>query len=154
MHSIGWRTFYISVLFAGSLLVAFYNSRTVADNTVSRSEKPFRNLLELAGNKIYHPILYRDTSSHHFFKTSTYEDFSAVWNRINMDVDSYTVTSTDEIMRLINCCHAAHIGPIKYISFLKSVQPSLELMDNGFLPFWMGIAFQKNSPITRMFNHA
>ncbi|KAG1710405.1 putative glutamate receptor [Nymphon striatum] len=150
--SVGWRLYYWSVALLGTLLVTFYSSRIVAENAVFKHSEFFNNFYEVANHPVYRPIIWKESGTHRVLKSSPDPEASALWNRMKKDINHHTVTSKEETIELLGSGLGVFIGIKSYINYLKSENPSLVILDSplGSLP--MGIALQKNSPLTRMFN--
>ncbi|KAG1674099.1 putative glutamate receptor [Nymphon striatum] len=150
--SVGWRMYYWSVTLLGTLLVTFYGSKIVAEYAVLKHTEFFNDFYEVANHPLYRPIVLKDSAIFTILKSSADPEVCALWNRMKKDINHYTVTSLEQSIEQVDCCHGVYIGPSSYIKYVKSQNPSLVILDRSLGNFPMGFALQKNSPLTRIFN--
>ncbi|KAG1697391.1 putative glutamate receptor [Nymphon striatum] len=150
--SVGWRIYHWSVMLLGTLLVAFYCSKIVATNAVLKQKEFFTDFYEVAEHPIYRPIVWKDTAYHNMLKDSSDPEIFTLWNRMKKDINKHTVTSIEQIFEQVDCCQAVYIDSSNYINYLKSQHPSFVILDRSLGIQQVGIALQKNSPLTKMFD--
>ncbi|KAG1697392.1 Glutamate receptor ionotropic, delta-1 [Nymphon striatum] len=150
--SVGWRIYHWSVMLLGTVLVAFYGSKIVAENAVFKHKELFTDFYEVAEHPIYRPIVWKDTAYHNMLKDSSDPEASSLWNRMKKDINKHTVTSIEQIVEQVDCCQGVYIDSSTYIMYLKNQNPSFVILDRSLGNLQNGIALQKNSPLTKMFD--
>ncbi|KAG1710403.1 Ionotropic receptor 25a [Nymphon striatum] len=130
--SVGWRIYYLSVMILGTLLVAFYSSKIVAENAVFKHREFFNDFYEVANHPLYRPIVWKEAAAHRVLKSTTDPEASAIWKRMKGDINHYAATSLEEAFEEIEKSQGVFIDISSYIKYLQKPKPFISYFGQYF----------------------
>ncbi|CAM1304272.1 Uncharacterised protein r2_g1426 [Pycnogonum litorale] len=147
------KLYYLVVLFSAVFLTVCYSSKILAMKAVPLKSVPFTNIVELAEQDTYIPILEDGTSIIQTIMASDDYEFVALRKKIQQDYQKYVMDlSTSTIERRLKNENIAFISTAEYLYYFKKRNTNLQIMEDRFLRSGVHFAWRKEFPLGRIMN--